>query len=383
MYVKNTKKIAEKLVSFADSLEFYNKFSEDVTEQLSDTNSVTLDIETNNIDDIVRQYQEDHSKLNPKLKDFEKAKIAYLIHSAINDLSDLDAYPESFIEKVLDNGMIIPEDTFDNDEILKIYQELLKNDGAFGNLNLLEMIIQKNNLVNCDLPTLPRPFLYVPTFGFIQKQMYYPILVLEDEEIAYGLDPFDILSHRHYVERAHGNVLALGLNLGYFVGSASSLETVSKVTVVDHHHDLIESFKTLVLPKLEHKEKIEIIETNEIEYLKQVQDGDYDYIFNDLKPKFSDLKLYIQVKELVHGFKKSVIEHYFEEDFAFDLERYVINVIMKAQSESAGVYDNDMSSIEHLEVYEKIQKLLSKAKIKEPEDIGYYLNAKNIIKLVS
>ena len=42
-----------------------------------------------------------------------------------------------------------------------------------------------------------------------------------------------------------------------------------------------------------------------------------------------------------------------------------------------------MSSIEHLEVYEKIQKLLSKAKIKEPEDIGYYLNAKNIIKLVS
>ena len=32
MYVKNTKKIAEKLVSFADSLEFYNKFSEDVTE---------------------------------------------------------------------------------------------------------------------------------------------------------------------------------------------------------------------------------------------------------------------------------------------------------------------------------------------------------------
>ena len=128
MYVKATKKIAEKLVSFADSLEFYNKFSEDVTEQLSDTNSVTLDIETNNIDDIVRQYQEDHSKLNPKLKDFEKAKIAYLIHSAINDLSDLDAYPESFIEKVLDNGMIIPEDTFDNDEILKIYQELLKND---------------------------------------------------------------------------------------------------------------------------------------------------------------------------------------------------------------------------------------------------------------
>ena len=106
MYVKATKKIAEKLVSFADSLEFYNKFSEDVTEQLSDTNSVTLDIETNNIDDIVRQYQEDHSKLNPKLKDFEKAKIAYLIHSAINDLSDLDAYPESFIEKVLDNGMI-------------------------------------------------------------------------------------------------------------------------------------------------------------------------------------------------------------------------------------------------------------------------------------
>ncbi len=85
----------------------------------------------------------------------------------------------------------------------------------------------------------------------------------------------------------------------------------------------------------------------------------------------------------MHGFKKSVIEHYFEEDFAFDLERYVINVIMKAQSESAGVYDNDMSSIEHLEVYEKIQKLLSKAKIKEPEDIGYYLNAKNIIKLVS
>ena len=40
MYVKATKKIAEKLVSFADSLEFYNKFSEDVTEQLSDTYSV-------------------------------------------------------------------------------------------------------------------------------------------------------------------------------------------------------------------------------------------------------------------------------------------------------------------------------------------------------
>jgi 16S rRNA G966 N2-methylase RsmD len=101
-----------------------------------------------------------------------------------------------------------------------------------------------------------------------------------------------------YIARAKGNVLVLGLGMGYVPYMISLKEEVSSVTIIEKDKEIIELFKKALLPLFPNKHKIKIIEDDAIRYLNK-KEATYDYIFADLWHNSEDgLSLFVQLKRI-------------------------------------------------------------------------------------
>lgn len=136
----------------------------------------------------------------------------------------------------------------------------------------------------------------IPQVGFFKNKYKY-ISVLEDDREWMLLTPNEIETMKTPINNAKGNVLTLGLGLGYFAFMASLKEDVNKVTIIEKDINVIHLFNNCILPFFKNKDKIEIIEADAFEYIK----GDlssYDYIFADLWHDAGDgLDMYHKLRE--------------------------------------------------------------------------------------
>ena len=159
----------------------------------------------------------------------------------------------------------------------------------------------------------------------------------------------------------------------------ASKDNVSKVTVVESDHNLIELYKTYVLPKIKAKDRIEVIEADVVEYLQTLNDEKYDYILNDLKSRNLDLKDYLKIKEISHKFKHSAIEHYAEIEYAFDLSFYLLKLVENSIEKLPKAMLKKSKEIDDQKLYEMLKLKFDKTKINESFDIDLLLNVQNII----
>jgi len=138
----------------------------------------------------------------------------------------------------------------------------------------------------------------IPQIGFFKDEFTYPAL-LEDERIWMTITPNEIETMKEPVEKANGNVLTYGLGLGYYTYMVSEKSDVSTVTVVEQNEDVINIFKTNILPQFKHKDKIRIIKDDAFRYAKeQMSIESFDYVFTDLWHDVSDgTDMYLKMKE--------------------------------------------------------------------------------------
>ena len=92
-----------------------------------------------------------------------------------------------------------------------------------------------------------------------------------------SLIPHEINTMKHHIIDAFGNVLVLGLGLGYYVFHIARKKDVDKITIIEKDKRVIKIFKENLLPYFENKDKITIIEDDAIKYLSTPKD--YDYCF--------------------------------------------------------------------------------------------------------
>jgi predicted methyltransferase len=71
--------------------------------------------------------------------------------------------------------------------------------------------------------------------------------------------PNETVTTKPAIDKAHGKVLTYGLGLGYFAFMASAKHEVDSVTIVERSADVIELFKTWLLPYFPNKDKIRIV----------------------------------------------------------------------------------------------------------------------------
>ncbi|MBQ1716647.1 MAG: hypothetical protein II025_01980, partial [Ruminococcus sp.] len=100
-------------------------------------------------------------------------------------------------------------------------------------------------------------------------------------------------------ERAHGKVLTYGLGLGYFAYLAALKPDVERVTAVELDADVIRLFCENVLPQMQCRDKIEVVQADAFEFAEKNLPGDFDFVFTDIWHDPSDgVEPYLRMKKI-------------------------------------------------------------------------------------
>ena len=139
----------------------------------------------------------------------------------------------------------------------------------------------------------------VPPLGFFTEGFEFPA-VLEDGNEWMTLTPVDLDTCEAAIEAAHGKVVTFGLGLGYYAYMVSEKCEVESITVVEKSRDVIELFKSQILPKFSHPEKVRIVCEDAFVYAAMVMPREkFDYAFVDTWRDASDgVPMYEKMKLL-------------------------------------------------------------------------------------
>lgn len=138
----------------------------------------------------------------------------------------------------------------------------------------------------CDpMDTFIGPFSYLPKYGLLHSDVCYPVLTVKrnnGDEYCMSVTPLEAELMQPAIEQAYGNVLMLGCGFGYFAYMAGLKENVTSITIVEPSADVIAFFETYILPQFPCKEKIKVVSADAFDYLKNLDDGVYDFCFSDI-----------------------------------------------------------------------------------------------------
>ena len=204
----------------------------------------------------------------------------------------------------------------------------------------------------------------------------FPYLALtEGNNIWMSLNPNEIETMKPYIEKGKGNVLVLGLGMGYVPYMLSSKKEVKSITIIEKDQDIIDLFNSLIWPKFVNKEKIKIIKDDAIAFTKKHQN--YDYIFADLWHDPEDgLPLFVELKRINKN-----IDCWLDTSMYALLRRCMITLLEETLNGSkeedykfAKIYTDKV--INHY--YQKTKNL----PIDSKEDLDNLLNNNNLLSLV-
>ena len=93
----------------------------------------------------------------------------------------------------------------------------------------------------------------IPRLGFFDCEYSYPA-VLQGGREWMAVKPNEIETMKEAINFVSGNVITLGLGLGYFTFMASEKESVTEITVIEKDKTVIELFKKYILPQFKNKD---------------------------------------------------------------------------------------------------------------------------------
>lgn len=133
---------------------------------------------------------------------------------------------------------------------------------------------------------------------FTQKFSY--LALTEGNNVWMSLNPNEIETMKPFIEKGKGNVLVLGLGMGYVPFMLARKEEVKSITIVEKDKSIIALFNALIYPYFPHKDKIRIIEDDALKYLQNKEKKPrFDYVFADLWHNPDDgLPLFVALKKI-------------------------------------------------------------------------------------
>ena len=139
----------------------------------------------------------------------------------------------------------------------------------------------------------------IPCIGYFTERFRYPA-VLQKGRLWMAITPNEVETMKADIAAAKGNVLVLGLGLGYYAFMAARMEQVEKVTVVELDQDVIRLFEEEILPQFPDKEKIRVIKADAFAYVEKEAAGEhYDFVYADIWHDVLDgTPMYVRFKAL-------------------------------------------------------------------------------------
>ena len=153
--------------------------------------------------------------------------------------------------------------------------------GTHGKWQLKQEKLAPFEAFVCGDPVVTQDRRMIPQIGFFKEPYAYPAM-LENGREWMTLLPNETVTTAPAIGAATGRVLTYGLGLGYFAYHASEKSDVASVTVVDISPDVIELFRTHLLPRFPHGEKITLVCEDAFKFAETRMAGNFDFVFADI-----------------------------------------------------------------------------------------------------
>ncbi len=123
---------------------------------------------------------------------------------------------------------------------------------------------------------------------------YEAAFLYQNDEVWMLDAPSEAETINPYAKKAHGNVLAFGLGIGYFPFMAMLNPNVKRITVIEKSKAVIDLFNTFIKPQFPKNISFDIIESDAFDYFNEADLNDYDYVFVDIWQSNDDGLLLIE-----------------------------------------------------------------------------------------
>ena len=181
----------------------------------------------------------------------------------------------------------------------------------------------------CNHPILTETLREIPQIGYFHQRFAFPA-VLEKGVEWMTVTPNEIETMRVPIQKSHGQVVTLGLGLGYFAFHAAQKQEVTDVTVIERDSHVIELFRRYILPQIPHGEKIRILQADAFVWLEQdFTSAECDFLFADLWHDASDgLDMYLRLRRILQKFPTLSVEYWIEPSLLSALRHMVYSKLI-------------------------------------------------------
>ncbi len=277
---------------------------------------------------------------NRKMNDFKNHVLELLEKE--NLLSDM-------LSGFADGGLIVGENKIE--EFIKIanYPQLndmirrLSKEEIMSNAYLSDIKIPKTAIGNIELGrkrdiaanTLTaygertrdlETFEPINSFFICDRPLRFPGITEKGETVSWmTVEPSEIQSFQKFIDEAEGNVCLCGCGLGYVAYMISLKEEVESITIVELNQSVIDIFESVILPQFKNRDKIKIVRSDAIEYLKNNDLNQFDQVNVDIwRDTLDMLPLYLQCLAIEKKYSNVLFSYWLEPSLKDNLRKNIL-----------------------------------------------------------
>ena len=388
MYIKDTRKIQDKILKIAFGFVEYNDLDTELLKNIGGGTNTTLEFNSFQAEALeIYQEMNGDDDSEDSWYSLEKAKIETAIEALVKSLQDFDDDASVKLEyDLIKLTNILKADEFNQNPYIS---NIKIEDITTSTHELVKFALPPLTLFPCDVSVASFGHRALPQIGFFEEKIEIPRLEKINSDNFKQVTPKEINATQKHIDAAHGKVLNIGLGMGYFAYMASLKDNVEKIIIVEQDNELIELFKEHIFPQFSHREKIEIINSTYYDYLKNITDNQFDFCFIDIDEGTTTLQPYLPgfllFKTICKKFQKMEVSIYLEDEFKFLITDVLFNVVYSNCRKTMDNYGHlpDLEINENDKTaFDFIDYLYRKVKIKDPSDFDYYINYNTLIKML-
>ncbi len=213
--------------------------------------------------------------------------------------------------------------------------------------------------------------------GYFSKDYKYPSLS-DNKATWMSVVPHEIKTMKKHIEVAKGNVLVIGLGLGYYPYMIHLKDEVKHIDIIETDKDIIDIFNEVIFPNFPHKEKISIIHQDGFEYLKNADLNKYDEVFIDIyHDAHEGIVPFLKIKPLEKKYLKTHFSYWIDTSL-FALLRRMILTLIDEELFSKETIDYTIFYNENDKIINLLHDFLDKTLIKSMKDLKELLSEKSL-----
>lgn len=179
------------------------------------------------------------------------------------------------------------------------YAKTINATGGYSNYSIRKINYEPYQTFPYDEITVNDQYQEFSNIGFFKEKFSY-LALCEGQNVWMSLNPNEIETMKPFINKAKGEVLVLGLGMGYVPFMMANKPEVRHITIIEKDKNIINLFNQVLFPSFTNKNKITIVQDDAIHYLNSKKK--YDYIFADLWHAPEDgLDLFIKLKRINKG----------------------------------------------------------------------------------